>query len=203
VPLRILSRASSSCSLRGPRAVCRLLFLYLLYRTWRRTVCLKPTTMADWCTVMTCIENIICSNLGCITGHPDWGFSWYSSAYSSKQPDSTLNPLMLSSKSVYIYSTFCSQSQSVLHNVCSSIIQWRPALSNVLNRVISFPPCTDDGNKSSFRNVLFIVAYRPVAQRWLCKQRALVGNTLNIHERNNIRTAFSMWSVLRCYKQGA
>jgi hypothetical protein len=76
------------------------------------------------------------------------------------------------------------------------------------------------------------VTYIPVAKRWLCKQRLLLGNARNIHARNNRRTVFSvaraaavgtqrcgkhnsneskgnnrravfyMWSVFRCYKQG-
>jgi hypothetical protein len=45
------------------------------------------------------------------------------------------------------------------------------------------------------------VAYRPVAKRWLCKQRPLLGNARNIHARNNRRTVFSMWSVPRCYNR--
>jgi hypothetical protein len=37
--------------------------------------------------------------------------------------------------------------------------------------------------------ILFnIVTYRPVAKHWLCKQRPLLDNARNIHERNN-RTA--------------
>jgi hypothetical protein len=43
------------------------------------------------------------------------------------------------------------------------------------------------------------VAYRPVAKRWLCKQRPLLGNPCNIHASNN-RTGLcnpfiSKWSV--------
>jgi hypothetical protein len=57
-------------------------------------------------------------------------------------------------------------------------------------------------------NYINIVAYRPVAKRWLCKERPLLrngsinsgrlGNACNIHARNNIRTVFSMWFVPRC-----
>jgi hypothetical protein len=37
-----------------------------------------------------------------------------------------------------------------------------------------------------------IVMYRQVAKRWLCKQEPLLGNTRNIHSRNN-RNVFSMY----------
>jgi hypothetical protein len=37
-----------------------------------------------------------------------------------------------------------------------------------------------------------IVSYRPVAKRWFCKQRPLLGNDHNMHERNNRRTVFLM-----------
>jgi hypothetical protein len=35
-----------------------------------------------------------------------------------------------------------------------------------------------------------IVTYKPVAKRWLCKQRPLLGNARNIHAHNNRRTVF-------------
>jgi hypothetical protein len=38
-----------------------------------------------------------------------------------------------------------------------------------------------------------IVAYRPLANQWLCKHWLLLGNVRNSHARNNTRTAFSMW----------
>jgi hypothetical protein len=40
------------------------------------------------------------------------------------------------------------------------------------------------------------VAYRLVAKQWLYKQRPLLGNTRNIHARNN-RTVFTIWSAPR------
>jgi hypothetical protein len=46
-----------------------------------------------------------------------------------------------------------------------------------------------------------IMAYRPVAKRWLCKQRSLLANALNTHAHNNRRTVFSMWSVPRYYNR--
>jgi hypothetical protein len=79
---------------------------------------------------------------------------------------------------------------------------------------------------------IYIVEYRLVAKRWLCKQRHLLGNARNIHacknrrtafsvvrdaavsgqllgkhvpaatDTNNRRTVFSTWSVPRWYKQG-
>jgi hypothetical protein len=67
------------------------------------------------------------------------------------------------------------------------------------------------------RHVIFcIVAYRPVAKRWLCKRRPFLGNIsvntfpllgsrfLIMQQLNatNSRTVFSMWSMPRCYKQG-
>jgi hypothetical protein len=33
-----------------------------------------------------------------------------------------------------------------------------------------------------------IVAYRPVAKQWLCKQRSLLGNAGNMYARNNRKT---------------
>jgi hypothetical protein len=61
------------------------------------------------------------------------------------------------------------------------------------------------------------VAYRPVAKQWLYEQRPFLGNgsvntfpLLNSRslimqqlDYNNSRTVFSMWSVSRCYRQGA
>jgi hypothetical protein len=34
----------------------------------------------------------------------------------------------------------------------------------------------------------YIVTYRPVAKRWLCKRRSFLGNARNIHARNNRKT---------------
>jgi hypothetical protein len=61
-----------------------------------------------------------------------------------------------------------------------------------------------------------IVAYRPVAKQWLCKQRPflgigsvntfpLLGSTFLIMQQldyNNGNGVFSMWSIAKCYKQG-
>jgi hypothetical protein len=41
------------------------------------------------------------------------------------------------------------------------------------------------------------MAYRPVAKQWICKQLPLLGNTRNLHARNNRRTVFSKWHALR------
>jgi hypothetical protein len=40
--------------------------------------------------------------------------------------------------------------------------------------------------------VNYILVYRLVAKRWLCKQRSLVGNARNIYACNNRRTVFSV-----------
>jgi hypothetical protein len=57
------------------------------------------------------------------------------------------------------------------------------------------------------------VAYRPVVKNWLCKQRPFLGNgSVNTFPRQRIARnnrvivgngVFSMWSVPRCYRQGA
>jgi hypothetical protein len=73
---------------------------------------------------------------------------------------------------------------------------------------------TDDKRIMSTENLMkHIVAYRPVAKQWLCKQRPFLGsgsvNTFPLLGRrflimqqldyNNGRTVFSMWSMPRCY----
>jgi hypothetical protein len=60
--------------------------------------------------------------------------------------------------------------------------------------------------------LMYIVAYRAVAKRWLCKQRPFLGNgwvTMfrgNEYARNNRVTVgngvFSRWFVPKCYTQG-
>jgi hypothetical protein len=41
--------------------------------------------------------------------------------------------------------------------------------------------------RDTYPLLLHIVAYSPVAKLWLCKQRPLLANARNIHERNNIK----------------
>jgi hypothetical protein len=45
------------------------------------------------------------------------------------------------------------------------------------------------------------VAYKPVAKRWLCKERPFLGNARNIHEHNNRRVLFSVVRVATVSRQ--
>jgi hypothetical protein len=52
----------------------------------------------------------------------------------------------------------------------------------------------------TLKQVVHSVVYRPVAKRWLCKQRTLLGNARHMH--TTIEQCFLCCSFLRCYKQG-
>jgi hypothetical protein len=51
------------------------------------------------------------------------------------------------------------------------------------------------------RNIIYIVAYGPVAKLWLCKQRPLLGNIYNIHAYNHRITVFSLWILSKYYNR--
>jgi hypothetical protein len=46
-----------------------------------------------------------------------------------------------------------------------------------------------------------IVAYRPVAKWWVCKQRPLLSNGRSIHAHNSRKAVLSVWSVPGLHEQ--
>jgi hypothetical protein len=89
-------------------------------------------------------------------------------------------------------------SDSAVH--CGLMEQHSPRVESILDWALGNPHATRHlhFNKHGYLTGPYLnstVAYRPIAQQWLCKHRPLLGNVRNIHARNNRRTAFSIWSA--------
>jgi hypothetical protein len=91
----------------------------------------------------------------------------------------------------FVYTAFKKISSYTTHSICNTNINW----------------------SKLFRKITAENAYRPVAKRWLCKQRPLLCNGwintfplpgsrfLILQDYNNGHGVFSTWSVPRCYNQ--